>query len=56
MVVLYNGFFSHTKEGSQTQNVCVFQKKLTLFDILYQISPHQLLKYKCHVSLTVFPF
>ena len=27
-------FFPHTEEGSQTPNVCVFQKQLTLLDVL----------------------
>ena len=36
----------------------LFEKHLTLFDtfIINGIPPHQLFKYKCHESLTVFPF
>ena len=44
--------YFHTPEKS------VFEKHLTLFDIfiINGISPHQLSKYKCHESQTVFPF
>ena len=37
-------FFSHTEEGSQTRNVCVFQKQLTLLDVLNRTTPHQLFR------------
>ena len=42
---------------SYTRNVCL-ENHLTLFDIfiINGISPHQLWKYKCHESLTGFPF
>ena len=31
-----------------------FFRTFDTFDISYRISPHQLSKYKCHASLTVF--
>ena len=49
--------FVFMKRVINPKRLCFFfQKHSTLLIFLQRMSPHQLLKYKCHPSLKVFPF
>ena len=51
-----DNFFSHWRKVTNLKRLCFFENIWHFLIFLYWISPHQLLKYKCHDSLTVFPF